>query len=40
VLELHEPEEVESPPDLMEALRLSIEQSEKSRGKKRARAKR
>jgi DNA end-binding protein Ku len=40
VHELHEPEDVESPPDLMEALRLSIEQSAKARGKKRARAKR
>ena len=34
VHELREPEEEESPPDLMEALRLSIEQSQKSRRKK------
>lgn len=40
VHELREPEETEAPPDLMEALRLSIEQSQKTRGKKRARAKR
>lgn len=32
VHELREPEEEEAPPDLMEALRLSIEQSHKSRG--------
>jgi DNA end-binding protein Ku len=34
VHELREPAEEESPPDLMEALRLSIEQSQKSRRKK------
>jgi DNA end-binding protein Ku len=34
VHELREPEEEESPPDLMEALRLSIEQSQKTRKKK------
>jgi DNA end-binding protein Ku len=34
VHELREPPEEESPPDLMEALRLSIEQSQKSRRKK------
>jgi DNA end-binding protein Ku len=34
VHELREPEEEGSPPDLMEALRLSIEQSQKSRRKK------
>src|SRR4029079_7437045 len=39
VRELREPEEAESPPDLMEALRLSIEQSRKSRKTKRTRAK-
>jgi len=39
VHELREPEEAESPPDLMEALRLSIEQSRKSRKTKRTRAK-
>jgi len=39
VHELREPEEAESPPDLMEALRLSIEQSQKTkRGKPRKRA--
>jgi len=37
--ELREPEEAESPPDSMEALRLSIEQSRKSRKTKRTRAK-
>lgn len=40
VHELREPEEVESPPDLMEALRLSIEQSNRAKPKrKRATAK-
>lgn len=42
VHELREPEDEEAPPDLMEALRLSIEQSQKSRTKparKRAAAK-
>jgi DNA end-binding protein Ku len=34
VHELREPAEEEAPPDLMEALRLSIEQSQKSRRKK------
>jgi len=34
VHELREPEEAESPPDLMEALRLSIEQSQKSKRRK------
>ena len=34
VHELREPEEEESPPDLREALRLSIEQSQKTRKKK------
>jgi DNA end-binding protein Ku len=34
VHELHEPEQDEAPPDLMEALRLSIEQSQKTRTKK------
>ena len=34
VHELREPVDEEAPPDLMEALRLSIEQSDKSRGKK------
>ena len=34
VHELREPEDAEAPPDLMEALRLSIEQSQKSRRKK------
>jgi DNA end-binding protein Ku len=34
VHELREPEDEEAPPDLMEALRLSIEQSQKSRAKK------
>ena len=38
--ELREPEEAASPPDLMEALRLSIEQSQKSRRRKRAPSKR
>ena len=38
VHELRRPEEEESPPDLMEALRLSIEQSRKSRTTKRTRA--
>src|SRR3954454_22561278 len=36
VHELREPEEATSPPDLMEALRLSIEQSQKSRSQKTA----
>ncbi len=39
VHELLQPEEAESPPDLMEALRLSVEQSRKT-GRKRATAKR
>jgi DNA end-binding protein Ku len=39
VHELRQPQEAESPPDLMEALRLSIEQSRKSRPKRRTRAK-
>ena len=39
VHELREPEETASPPDLMEALRLSIEQSQKSKRRKRAPAK-
>jgi DNA end-binding protein Ku len=34
VHELREPEETESPPDLMEALRLSIEQSQKGKRRK------
>jgi DNA end-binding protein Ku len=34
VHELREPEEAESPPDLMEALRLSIEQSQKTKRRK------
>src|SRR5579884_3628869 len=34
VHELREPEEATAPPDLMEALRLSIEQSQRARGKK------
>jgi DNA end-binding protein Ku len=38
VHELRQPEEPESPPDLMEALRLSIEQSRKSGKAKRTRA--
>jgi DNA end-binding protein Ku len=40
VHELQEPDEAEPPPDLMEALRLSIEQSQKSRRKPAARKKR
>jgi DNA end-binding protein Ku len=42
VHELRRPEEEEAPPDLMEALRLSIEQSQRSRArtKKRTTAKR
>ena len=40
VHELNAPEEAESPPDLMEALRLSIEQSQKARKKKPAARKR
>jgi DNA end-binding protein Ku len=39
VHELRQPEEAESPPDLMEALRLSIEQSRKSRPTRRTPAK-
>jgi DNA end-binding protein Ku len=39
VHELRQPEEAESPPDLMEALRLSIEQSRTSRKKTRTRTK-
>jgi DNA end-binding protein Ku len=38
VHEVHEPEEAEAPPDLIEALRLSIEQSQKARPRKRERA--
>jgi DNA end-binding protein Ku len=40
VHELRAPEEAESPPDLMEALRLSIEQSQKSKRKTPAKRKR
>ena len=40
VHELRQPREEESPPDLMEALRLSIEQSRKSKKRKRATARR
>jgi DNA end-binding protein Ku len=40
VHELRQPEEEEAPPDLMEALRLSIEQSRTTKRRKRAPAKR
>jgi DNA end-binding protein Ku len=40
VHELREPEDAEAPPDLMEALRLSIEQSQKSKRKAPAKRKR
>jgi DNA end-binding protein Ku len=40
VHELRQPEEEESPPDLMEALRLSIEQSRTTKRRKRATTKR